>query len=166
MKQDLYREDSMKKLLAGEDDTIAAYVKNITIKSWVMITAVFLISISFFIWILTSTVTNKIEVIGLSKEDQFLIFLTPEECIGITVGKQAKLEEKYDANIIEISDIEYSKNEVRDMLSRDYYKSNVTINEWNKIVVLSCENKEMYQQKLVRISIDKEKIKLSDYFTN
>lgn len=163
MDSNLYREASFKKMLAPNQDDINIYVKNIHAKTWIILLAVFILLVSITIWVFTTALPNKIELIGVSKKNQLICYLSPESCKSLTTNSVIKIDNTYDAKILNISSIPLSKSEVRSTLRLDYYKSNITLSDWNMVVTITCDTNSIKDDKLYNVTITNSYINLINY---
>ncbi|MBI6030480.1 hypothetical protein H8K01_13745 [Clostridium perfringens] len=166
MNSNLFREASLKKMLKPEEDNITDYTKNIHIKDWIIILAIFILLVSTLIWLLTTKLPNKIEAVGVIKENQLICYLSPESCKSLTTDSVVKINNTYDAKISNISSIPLSKNEVKSKFDLDYYKSNLTISDWNMIVTIKYDSNSIIDGNLYNVTINKGYIDLIDFFKN
>ncbi|MCB2356537.1 hypothetical protein [Clostridium estertheticum] len=163
MGSNLFREASFKKMLKPEEDNITDYVKNIHAKTWVILLAIFILLVSIPFWVFTVTLPNKIELIGVSKKNQLVIYLSPESCKSLTMDSTVKIDNTYDAKISTISSIPLSKSEVKSTLKLDYYKSNITLSDWNMVVTITCNTNSIKDDKLYNVTITNGYIDLINY---
>ncbi|MBD5586062.1 hypothetical protein FDF50_03405 [Clostridium botulinum] len=166
MDLNLFREASLKKMLTPEEDSITDYVKNIHVKAWLILLAIFILLVSILIFIFTAKLPNKIELIGLSKENKLICYLSPEAYKSLAADSTVKINNTYDAKISNISSIPLSKNEVESTLKLDYYKSNITLSDWNMVVTITCDTNSIKDDKLYNITITNSYINLMNFFKN
>ncbi|GKU26674.1 hypothetical protein [Clostridium folliculivorans] len=166
MNSNLFRKASLQKVLTSDQDNITDYVRTISIKAWVILSSILILLICLLIWMLTVTFTDKINIIGISKDNQIICYITPETCKSITYDTPVKIDNEYDAQISDISSIPLSKREVESKLKFDYYKSNLSLSDWNSVVTITCDNHQIQDDKMHYITITKGKIDLINFFKN
>lgn len=166
MDSNLFRKTSLKKMLTPDDDNITDYVKNIAIKTWVILLIILILLVGIIMWIFTTTLPDDINLVGISKENQIICYISPESYNSLTKDSVVKINKLYDAEISKISSIPLSKREVESTLELDYYKSNITLSDWNMVLTIVSDTNSITDDELYNVTITNGYIDLINFFKN
>ncbi len=166
MNSSLFREASLQKVLSGEQDNLTDYIKTIPVKIFVLLSVVLILLVCMLIWIFTTTLTDSINLVGLSEGNKIVCYLSPETCKSIPHNAPVKINNKYDAQITEISPLPLSRHEAESKLKFDYYRSNLSLSDWNTEITITCSSEKIQDGQLYDITITKGEIDLSSFFRN
>ena len=164
MDYNLFRKKSLNKLNESSQMNINDYVRNISIRVWLIVISLLIALLTLIVWLFMIDIESTQNFIGIIQNGNIVIFIPRELEKELSDSPEFIIGKDQHNLLFKKSDKVYSIKEVRKEFNYEYFLSKTILSEKNIKVTLFLNNNKIPDNYLFDISLKIKLEKILDYF--